>query len=156
VDGELKGVTPITVPLRPGAHSVRVVRRGFPAQVSVIEVKPGGEHFASAEFGARSGEPLVFAAPLSLSLSDPAPLTITLPESEWSDSPTVWLYAAPPGGSFIARRMTPLEGRQHAFAGLVPPEVLRNAVKKVRVYFRAVGPAGQEIHSEIQTIPVKE
>jgi hypothetical protein len=156
VDGELKGVTPITVPLRPGAHSVRVVRRGFPAQVSVIEVKPGGEHFSTAEFGARSGEPLVCAAPLSLSLSDPAPLTITLPESEWNDSPTVWLYAAPPGGSFIARRMTPLEGREHAFAGLVPPEVLRNAVKKVRVYFRAVGPAGQEIHSEIQTIPVKE
>ena len=155
IDGQLKGVTPLSASLPPGAHSVRVVRRGFPAQVSVIEAKPGGEHFVTAEFGARSGEPIVFAPPLSLSLADPGPLTITLPETDWGEEPTVWLHAAPPGGSFVARRMAPLEGQERTYAGLVPPEVLYNALKKVRVYFRAVGPAGQEIDSEIQTIPVK-
>ena len=155
IDGQLKGVTPLTASLQPGAHSVRVVRRGFPAQISVLEVKPGGDHYVTAEFGARSGEPLVFAPPVSLSSADPAPLTIAVPETEWSDQPTVWLYAAPPGGSFVARRMTPLEGQERTFAALVPPEVLGNATKKVRVYFRAVGPAGQEVHSEIQTISVK-
>jgi len=155
VDGTLRGVTPLTASLPPGAHSVRVVRRGFPAQVSIIEVKPGGEHFATAEFGARSGEPLVFAPPLSISLSDPAPLTIAVPETDWGEAVTVWLHAAPPGGSFIARRMAPVEGQPGTFAGLVAPEVLGNASRRVRVYFRAVGPAGQEIHSEIQAIPVK-
>jgi hypothetical protein len=155
IDGNLKGVTPLTLPLPPGTHSVRVVHRGYPAQVSVLEVKPGGEHFSTAEFGARSEEPILFKAPLSLSTRDPAPLTITLPEAEWEDSMTVWLHAAPPGGSFQMQRMTPLDADGHTYAGLVPPEVLGNAGKKVSLYFRAVGSTGRETFSEIHTIPVK-
>lgn len=155
IDGTLQGVTPLALTLAPGTHSVRVVRRGYPAQVSILEVRTGGEHFSTAEFGARSEEPLLFKAPLSLSARDPAPLTVTLPEAEWPDSMTVWLHAAPPGGSFQMRRMTPLDPRQHTYAGLVPPEVLGNAEKKVSLYFRAVGSTGRETFSEIRTIPVK-
>jgi hypothetical protein len=155
IDGVLKGVTPLTLSLPPGTHSVRVVRRGFPAQVSVLEVKPGGEHFATAEFGARSEEPLVFSPPLNLSAKSPAPLTISLPESEWEDSTAVWLHAAPPGGSFQMQRMTPIDPRQHTYAGLVPSQVLGNASKRVSVYFRTVGQSGRETYSEIRTIPVK-
>lgn len=155
IDGTLRGVTPLTLSLPPGTHSVRVVRRGYPAQVSVLDVKPGGEHFATAEFGARSAEPLLFDAPLSLSLKNPAPLTVLLPESEAEDSVTVWLHAAPPGGGFLMRRMTSIDPRQRTYAGLVPPEVLGNATKKVAVYFRSVGSSGQEAFSEIRIIPVK-
>ncbi len=155
VDGDLRGVTPFTVTLPPGTHSVRVVRRGFPAQVSVLEVRPAGDHFVTAEFGARSEEPIVFTPPLSLSLQNPAPLTITLPEAVWDETVTAWLYAAPPGGSFQARSMTQLDGQEHAFSALVPREVLANAARRVRVYFRVVGASGREYCSEIRTIPVK-
>lgn len=156
IDGEMRGVTPLTVSLEPGAHSVRVVRRGFPAQVSVLDVRPGGEHFVTAEFGAHSEEPVVFSPPLSLSIQNPAPLTITLPEAVWDEGVTVWLNAAPSGGSFQARTMTPLDGREHTYAALVPREVLVNARHRVRVYFRVSGTSGREYCSEIRSINVKD
>ncbi len=155
VDSDMRGVTPLTVDLKPGTHSFRVLRRGFPPQISVLEVKPGGEQFLSAEFGARSEDPLRFAPPAALSISDPLPVTIALPEGEWDQSMALWAYAAPPGGSFQARRMTRLDGSSKIFATLLPPEVLRNSARQVKVYFKGVGAAGRELYSEIYTIPVK-
>jgi hypothetical protein len=154
VDGEMRGVTPLTVVLRPGAHSFRVLRRNFPPQITVLEVKSGGDQFLSAEFGARSEEPLRYTPPSSVSRSDPLPLHVSLPEGEWDQSMTVWLYAAPPGGSFQARQMTLLDSDSKQFAALVPAEVLQNAARQVRVYFKGVGAAGRELYSEIVTIPV--
>jgi len=155
VDGEVRGVTPLTVNLRPGAHSFRVLRRGFPPQITVLEVKPGGEQFISAEFGARSEDPLRFTPPSQISLGDPVPVTIALPEGEWDQSMTLWVYAAPPGGSFQARQMTRLDEGAKTFAALLPPEVLRNSARQVKIYFKAVGAAGRELYSEIYTLPVK-
>jgi hypothetical protein len=155
VDGEVRGVTPLTVNLRPGAHSFRVLRRGFPPQITVLEVKPGGEQFISAEFGARSEDPLRFTPPSEISLSNPLPVTIGLPEGEWDQSMTLWVYAAPPGGSFQTRQMTRLDDNSKLFAALLPPEVLRNGSRQVKIYFKAVGAAGRELYSEIYTLPVK-
>lgn len=154
VDGEMRGVTPLTVVLRPGAHSFRVLRRNFPPQITVLEVKTAGDQFLSAEFGARSEEPLRYTPPSSISRSDPLPVHVSLPEGEWDQSMTVWLYAAPPGGSFQARQMTLLDSDSKQFAALVPAEVLQNAARQVRVYFKGVGAAGRELYSEIVTIPV--
>ncbi|HET7903469.1 MAG TPA: PEGA domain-containing protein, partial [Candidatus Eisenbacteria bacterium] len=156
VDGVARGATPFTVDLPPGMHSVRVVRRGFPAQVSVIEVKPGGEHFVNAEFGARSTEPLLFTPPSALSRSQPTPLTVSLPEGLGDTPHALWLHAAAPGGSFQARAMTPLAEGTGQYAALVPEEVMRNTANQVRVYFRASGSGGHEIYSEITTIPIRE
>ncbi|HXF58575.1 MAG TPA: PEGA domain-containing protein [Candidatus Saccharimonadales bacterium] len=154
VDGEMRGVTPLTVPLKPGTHSFRVLRRGFPPQITVLEVKPGGEQFLSAEFGAHSEDPLRYSPPSSISLSDPLPVTVALPEGEWDQSMVLWVYAAPPGGSFQARRMTQLDATTKTFSALVPNEVLRNTSRQVRIYFKAVGAAGRELYSEIYPIPV--
>jgi hypothetical protein len=156
IDGTARGATPYTASLSPGMHSVRVVRRDFPAQVTVIEVKPGNEHFVSAEFGARSGEPLRFTPPENLSRSQPTPLTISLPGDAADAEHSVWLYAAAPGGSFQARAMTPLTEDSRAYAALAPDEVLRNDSKQIRVYFKATAPGGHEIYSEIYTIPIRE
>jgi len=154
VDGEMRGVTPLTVVLRPGAHSFPVLRRNFPPQITLPEVKPAGDQFLSAEFGARSEEPLRYTPPSSISRSDPLPVHVSLPEGEWDQSMTVWLYAAPPGGSFQARKMTRLDSDSKLFSALVPAEVLQNTSRQVRVYFQAVGTAGRELYSEIVTIPV--
>ena len=156
IDGSARGATPFTESLPPGMHSVRVVRRGYPAQVTVIEVKPGNEHFVSAEFGARSGEPLRFTPPENLSRSQPTPLTISLPGDAADAEHSVWLYAAAPGGSFQARAMTPLSEDARAYAALVPDEVLRNQANQIRVYFKATAPGGHEIFSEIFTISIRD
>ena len=156
VDGIMKGVTPATVELDPGTHSVRVARRNYPPQVTVLDVKSGGESFVTAEFGARTEEPLRFDPPEALSASDPAPLTLGVPVSEWDPSVSLWLYAAPPGGTFQPKRMTRLEESSRSFAALVPSEVLQNSAKKVRIYFKATGTAGRENYSEIYTIPVRD
>ena len=154
VDGEMRGVTPLSLDLRPGAHGFRVLRRGFPPQITVLEVKPGGDQFITAEFSSRSEDPLRFMPPSGISISDPVPVTISLPEGEWDESMILWVYAAPPGGSFQARRMTRLDPGSKLFAALLPPEVLRNSGRQVRIYFKAVGAAGRELYSEIFTIPV--
>jgi PEGA domain-containing protein len=156
IDGLARGATPATVDLNPGTHSVRVARRGFPPQVTVLEVKAGGEHFVTAEFGARSEEPLRFDPPEAVDVSNPMPLTIALPTTEWDPSMALWLYAAAPGGSFQAKRMTRLEEGTRTFAALLPPEVLRSSARQVRFYFKATGTAGREIYSEIYTVPVRQ
>ena len=156
VDGLVRGATPLTLDLKPGTHSVRVVRRNFPPQVSILDVKPGGEHFVTAEFGARSEEPLRFEPPASYSVANPAPMTIALPEKEWDPSMALWLYAAAPGGSFQAKRMTRLEEGERTFAALLPPEVTRNAARQARFYFKGTGTAGRELYSEIYTIPIRD
>jgi len=156
VDGLVKGVTPFSANLLPGMHSVRVVRRDFPAQVTVLDVKPGNEHFVTAEFGARSGEPLRFTPPEGLSKSQPTPLTIALPGDAPDVEHSVWLYAAAPGGSFQARAMSKLTDGARTYAALVPDEVLKNQAGQIRVYFKATAAGGHEIYSEIHTIAVRD
>jgi len=156
VDGLARGATPFVANLPPGMHSVRVVRRDFPAQVSVLDVKPGNEHFVTAEFGARSGEPLRFTPPETLSRSQPTPLTIALPGDAADVEHSVWLYAAAPGGSFQPRAMARLADDARTYAALVPEEVLKNQVGQIRVYFKATAAGGHEIYSEIHTIAVRD
>jgi hypothetical protein len=155
VDGVPRGVTPGKVTLGPGTHSVRVARRGFPPQVTILDVKSEGQAFVTAEFGAHSEEPLRFDPPDAIDRSNTLPLTITLPESEWDPSLALWIYAAPPGGTFQPKRMTRLEEGSRSYAALVPPEVLRSRVGQVRIYFMASGTSGHEIYSEIYTLPVR-
>ncbi len=153
-DGEMRGVTPLSLELSPGAHGFRIARRGFPPQVTVLDVKPGGDQFITAEFGSRSEDPLRFTPPSVISISDPVPVTISLPAGEWDESMNLWVYAAPPGGSFQARQMTRLDLGSKLFAALIPLEVLRNGGRQVRVYFKAIGAAGPELYPEIYTIRV--
>ena len=156
IDGTARGVTPATLNLEPGTHSVRVARRNYPPQVTVLDVKSGGESFVTAEFGARAEEPLRFDPPDALSTADPAPLTLAVPPTDWDPSISLWLYAAPPGGTFQPKRMTRLEEGSRSFAALIPNEVLQNGAKQVRIYFKATGTAGRENFSEIYTIPVRD
>lgn len=155
VDGAVRGVTPLLVSLKPGAHSVRVVRRDFPAQVTVIDVKAGGDHYVTAEFGARSGQPLQLAPPEAISLSSPLPVTVTIPEDAWDPSVSVWLYAASPEGTFQAKRMTKLEGGDRVFAAVVPSEVAQNSERRVRIYCKSSATDGRELFTEIVTLPVR-
>lgn len=155
VDGVVRGVTPLSVSLKPGDHSVRVVRRNFPAQVTVIDVKAGGDHYVTAEFGARSEQPLQLAPPENVSLSSPLPVTVTIPEDAWDPSVAVWLYAASPEGAFQAKRMTKLDGGDRVFAAVVPAEVAQNSERRVRIYCKASGSDGRELFTEIVTLPVR-
>jgi len=155
IDGVARGATPFSIALAPGAHSVRVVRRGFPAQVTVVDVKAGGDHYVTAEFGARSERPLQFTPPGAISISNPLPVTVTLPDGEWDPAVAVWLFAAAPDGTFQGKRMTKLEGGDRVFATLVPAEVLRNSAARVRVYFKAAATDGRELYSEMALIPVR-
>jgi hypothetical protein len=156
VDGVARGVTPATIEVKPGTHSVRVARRGFPPQIAVLDVRSGAEQFVTAEFGARSEEPLRFEPPEEISISNPTPLTIALPASEWDPAMSLWLYAASPAGTFQAKRMTRLEEGTRTFAALLPPEVLRSSAREVRFYFKATGAGGREIFSEIYSVPVRD
>ena len=156
VDGTPRGVTPGKVTLGPGTHSVRVARRGFPPQVTIIDVKSEGQAFVTAEFGAR----LRGAAPVRSSRSDRpvesdsrsrsrSPSRSGIRRSRSGSTPRL------AGGTFQPKRMTRLEEGSRSYAALVPPEVLRSRVGQVRIYFMASGTSGHEIYSEIYTLPVR-
>ena len=156
IDGVARGASPLSLSLKPGSHSVRVVRRNYPAQVTVVDVKAGGEHYVTAEFGARSEQPLQLVPPDAISIKNPLPVTISMTSEEWDPSIALWLYAAAPDGSFQAKRMTKLEGGDRVFATVVPPEVLRNSARRVRLYVKATSTAGRELYSEIVTVPIRD
>ena len=146
----------LVVTLKPGAHSFRVLRRNFPPQISVLEVKPGGDQFLSAEFGAHSEDPLRYSPPSSISISDPLPVNVSLPEGEWDQSMVLWVYAGPPGGSFQARRMTRLSADSKTFAALVPMEVLLEHVPPGAPLLQGGGRRRTRALLEIYSIPRRE
>jgi hypothetical protein len=51
--------------------------------------------------------------------------------------------------------MTQIDEASKSYAALLPPEVLRNAARQVKLYFKGVGAASRELYSEIYTVPVK-
>jgi hypothetical protein len=156
VDGVARGVTPATIDVAPGTHSVRVARRGYPPQITVLDVKPEEERFVTAEFSSESVEPLRYTPPEYFSVSSQTPVMLDVGSGDWDPSTALWLYAAAPGGSFQEKRMTRLEEGSHTFAALLPPEVIRNSAHKVRFYFKAAGPTGREMYSEIYTVPLRD
>lgn len=152
VDGELKGVTPLSIELPRGPHSLRVVWRGETAPIQVIDLPGGNQRFASFNFGldldaARLtpiGNTRTFAA------GQPKVVSASVEGLSASDVHEAWLHVQTPEGLWRRYQMTLLRGAGGLVVTSVFPDNVFDKQGNTRWYVRVVSPQGDETYSEVQ------
>ncbi len=153
VDGTLKGVTPLTIELPRGPHSLRVVYRGESAPVQVIDLPGGNQRFAMFQFGLDTenvtvtplGDTKTFAAGQSTLLSAGVEgLTA-------SDLGEAWLRVRTGEGLWRRYSMTPLKSSGQLVVASVFPDGAFDRNGETRWYVSVTTRQGDEYYSEVQT-----
>jgi hypothetical protein len=152
VDGAPRGVTPLTLELSRGPHSVRVSHQKDDAPIQVIDLPGGNQRFATFDFGLRSDLPaLVLKAPATLTVEEPALISATLSEVGTIDVREMWLHVRTPDGRWRRYPMTLLDA-QGSVVGAAPfPIALLGEDGQQLYYVSAVTAQGDEIFTEMQT-----
>ncbi len=152
VDGQLRGVTPASLELPRGPHSLKLTWHGETAPVQVIDLPGGNERFASFGFGLESPSPQV-----SL-LNGVHPST---PEQQVMVSAAVsglrladiregWLHVSTPDGLWRRYPMTAMRGQHGPVLAAVFPPAAFDAHGNARWYVSTATMQGDEYFSEIQ------
>jgi hypothetical protein len=152
VDGQARGVTPLTLELPRGPHSVRVTYQRDEAPIQVIDLPGGNQRFATFEFGLRSDLPsLVLKAPAVFTMDEPALVSATLNEIGAADVKEMWLHVRTPESHWRRYPMTLLDA-QGSVVGAAPfPIALLGDDGRQLYYVSALTAQGDEIFTEMQT-----
>ena len=152
VDAVARGVTPLTLELPRGPHSVRVGYQKEEAPIQVIDLPGGNQRFATFEFGLRSDLPtLALKAPATFTVEDPALITGTLGEIAAADVREMWLHIRTPEGRWRRYPMTLMDA-QGSVVGAAPfPISLLGEDGQQLYYVSAITTQGDEIFTEMQT-----
>jgi hypothetical protein len=152
VDAVMRGVTPLTLELSRGPHSVRVAHQKEEAPVQVIDLPGGNQRFATFEFGLRSDLPnLVLKAPQTFTVDEPALVSATLDELGAADVREMWLHVRTPENRWRRYPMTLLDA-QGSVVGAAPfPIALLSEDGQQLYYVSALTAQGDEIFTEMQT-----
>jgi hypothetical protein len=152
VDAIARGVTPLTLELSRGPHSVRVSHQKDDAPIQVIDLPGGNQRFATFDFGLRSDLPaLVLKAPAQLTIEEPALISATLSETGTVDVREMWLHVRSPENRWRRYPMTLLDA-QGSVVGAAPfPIVLLGPDGTQLYYVSAMTAQGDEIFTEMQT-----
>ncbi len=152
VDGELRGVTPLTLELPRGPHSLRVTFRDETAAVQVIDLPGGNKRFASFQFGLDSDLP-----PLRLQggyAMVPARKVTTVSASldglDVKDVREAWLHARAPEGLWRRYEMNLANGPRGAVMSAVFPGSMFEGQPRVTWYLSAATAQGDEFYTELQ------
>ncbi len=152
VDGVARGVTPLTLELARGPHSVRVAYQKEEAPIQVIELPGGNQRFATFEFGLRPDLPtLVLKAPASFGVDEPALISATLNDLAAADVREMWLHVRTPDNRWRRYAMTLLDA-QGSVVGAAPfPVALIGEDGQQLYYVSALTAQGDELFTEMQT-----
>jgi hypothetical protein len=149
IDGEERGVTPLTATVAPGWHSVRIDRRGHAPFVTVLEVPRGGARLARASFGAVT--PLVIE--VVPTLPAPGSSEIVLYGTLSGDGPVAgarmaaWILGGP-GEDRLRVPMASVSGDPGGFVAVLDLATLPVASSR-RYFLEAVTRDGDTVTSEI-------
>jgi hypothetical protein len=153
VDAELKGMTPLSVELPRGPHSLRVVFRGETAPVQVIDLPGGNQRFASFNFG-------LDLSPATVNLvgntrtfvaGQPQMVSAQLAGLDGNDVNEEWLHVRTPEGLWRRYAMTLVHGAGSPVVTSVFPDNVFDRAGSVRWYVSATTKQGDEYFSELQT-----
>ncbi len=152
VDGDLKGVTPLSVELPRGPHSLRVTWRGETAPIQVIDLPGGNQRFAAFNFGldldaARLtpiGNTRTFPA------GQPKVVSAAVEGLAASDIHEAWLHVRTPEGLWRRYEMTLLRSGAGLVVTSVFPDNVFDKQGTTRWYLRVVSQQGDEVFSEVQ------
>lgn len=152
VDGVPRGVTPLTLELSRGPHSVRVGNQRESAPIQVIDLPGGNQRFATFEFGLRSDLPeLTLKAPAAFTIDEPALVSATLSEIGTAEVREMWLHVRTPENRWRRYPMTLLDA-QGSVVGAAPfPISLFGESGQQLYYVSALTTQGDEIFTEMQT-----
>jgi hypothetical protein len=152
VDGGSRGVTPLTLELPRGPHSVRVAYQQEEAPIQVIDLPGGNQRFATFELGLHSELPvLLLRAPASITMDEPALVSATLTEVAATDVREMWLHVREPENRWRRYPMTLMDAQGSAVGAAPFPAALLGADGKTLYYVSAVTAQGDEYFTEMQT-----
>ena len=152
VDGVSRGVTPLTLELPRGPHSVKVLNQRETAPIQVIDLPGGNQRFATFEFGLRMDVPeLALKAPGVFTIDEPALVSATLSEIGVTEVREMWLHVRTPENRWRRYPMTLLDA-QGSVVGAAPfPIALLGEDGQQLYYVSALTTQGDEIFTEMQT-----
>lgn len=152
VDGVSRGVTPLTLELSRGPHSVRVVHQREVAPIQVIDLPGGNQRFATFDFGLRSDLPeLTLKAPPLFTVDEPGLVSATLNEIGTAEVREMWLHVRTPENRWRRYPMTLLDA-QGSVVGAAPFPIALLAEDGQQLYYvSALTTQGDEIFTEMQT-----
>jgi len=152
IDGEPRGVTPLTLELPRGPHSVRVVYQQEEAPVQVIDLPGGNQRFATFELGTRADFPtLLLRAPATIGVDEPALVSATLSDVEASDVREMWLHVREPENRWRRYPMTLMNAQGSAVGAAPFPVALLGPQGRTWYYVSALTGQGDEYFTEMQT-----
>jgi hypothetical protein len=156
VDGEPRGVTPLTLDLPRGPHSVRLVHRGQEAPIQVIDLPGGNQRFAVFELGLDQDVPrLTVDAPARVPRDRPSVISGTLAGVSATEVRGMWLHARLAEGPWRRYNMTILKAPSGA-VGVAPfPLAAFDAQGKARYYLSAQYGQGDESFTEMRSIALE-
>ena len=151
IDGERRGVTPLTLDLPRGPHSLRSEYRGEELPVQVIDLPGGNERFASFSFGMGTAYPsLVLQSSVRGGAPDAStPVRVLLKGLSVRDVREVWLHGRAQDGSWRRYPMAVTNGDWGAVATLGFPASLVDARGDARFYVSALLLTGEEYFTDI-------
>jgi hypothetical protein len=152
IDSEPRGVTPLTLELPRGPHSVRVAYQQEEAPVQVIDLPGGNQRFATFELGARADFPtLLLRAPATIGVEEPALVSATLSDVEAADVREMWLHVREPENRWRRYPMTLMNAQGSAVGAAPFPVALLGAQGRTSYYVSALTGQGDEYFTEMQT-----
>jgi len=151
VDGERRGVAPLTLELASGPHSFRSRYQGEEAPVQVVDLPGGNQRFVQFRFGLGIEMPRLgnVSAPGSLPLDRPAVVSCYLTGVQETDLAEMWLHVRAPNGNWRRYEMVPLKAPGGIVGTAVFPAVMLEASGQAPHYMSAVSRVGDEYFTEI-------
>lgn len=151
VDGELRGVTPTSLELPRGPHSLKLTWRGETAPVQVIDLPGGNQRFAQVQFGLDLDGPSVQVINNSrvMSADQITIISANLLGLQPSDTRESWLHVRASEGLWRRYPMTIMKGPTGAVVTSVFPANAFDAAGNTRWYISAQTLQGDEYFSEI-------
>jgi len=153
IDGDSRGLTPLTLELPRGPHSVRVSYQKETAPVQVIDLPGGNQRFATFEFGLEAESPAItLRAPAQMPASDePVLISATLGQVAARDVREMWLHVRTADDRWRRYPMTLIDAQGSA-VGAAPFPAAAVGSGGTRYYVSALTSQGDEYFTEMQSI----
>jgi hypothetical protein len=161
IDGERRGVTPLTLELPRGPHSVRIESRGESAPVQVIDLPGGNQRFANFELGIGNDRPTMHMVgdPVRVSLEQPVTVSAVVQGLTSAEVREMWLHVRQPDGAWRRYQMTMMKANGGVVGVSVFPNTLLDAKGQTLFYCSATSQTGDDSFTEIEAateIPSKK
>jgi len=153
VDGEKRGVTPLTLELPRGPHSIRVEYHGEEAPIQVIDLPGGNQRFASFELGVDLDHPMLraLAAPARMPVDQPSVISAGLEGVIASEVREMWLHTRSPEGQWRRYQMVMLKAPAGVVGVAIFPLAMFDEYGLTRYYLSASIQTGDEFFTEMLT-----